>query len=89
MNDGGDFLGALCVYYARIGDFRRAAQGLGAYDFIYQQYRHLLYPRDQLEYDEAVQTARLALGEEAFRAAWETGQSMGFRQAFDTFLAEL
>lgn len=84
-----NFLDTLCAYFVRTGDFQRAVQGFGAIDSLYQEHKNLFFPRDHVEHEGGIQTARLALGEEDFRGAWETGRAMDFRQAFDALLEAL
>ncbi len=47
-----------------------------------------MFPWEMKLHEEMIQSARLALGEEAFRTAWEEGQAMTFDQAFESFLEE-
>jgi hypothetical protein len=42
-----------------------------------------LPPADQVVYDQGVDAARRALGDNAFATAWEVGQSLPLEQAID------
>jgi hypothetical protein len=82
------FLEILSVYRIRSGDAVKGAKILGALDPTLKRYLNISFPWAPRLFEEMIQSARLALGEEAFRAAWVEGQSMAFEQAFDTFLEE-
>ncbi len=82
------FLDILSAYMVRSGSVHQAARILRAVDPTLQRLRNIVFPWEMKLHEEMIQSARLALGEEAFRTAWEEGQAMTFDQAFESFLEE-
>jgi predicted ATPase/DNA-binding SARP family transcriptional activator len=67
----------------------QAIRLFGAVDDIYKLFRLGLPLRERSENEEALASARSALGEEAFAVAWKEGQAMTLEQAGDCALDEL
>jgi tetratricopeptide (TPR) repeat protein len=63
------------------GEPGRALRLLGAANTVRQAINTPIEPADLPEYDRALATARAALGEAAFAAAWAEGQAMTTEQA--------
>jgi tetratricopeptide (TPR) repeat protein len=82
------FLDILSAYTVLSGDAVQGAKILGAFDSTFEKFKNLGFPWELRLHEEMIHTARLNLSEEAFHCAWETGQAMGFLQAFDSFLEE-
>ena len=66
----------------------KAARLVGAAEKQIPSIRFELSPAERAEYDEATATARAALGEEAFTAAYEDGKSMTLDEAVAYALEE-
>jgi predicted ATPase len=75
------FLLGWAALYIHQGKMLQAARIMGAIDKIHQCTKMSLSPRERDEHDAAIIAARLALGEEAFAAAWEEGEAMTLEQA--------
>jgi non-specific serine/threonine protein kinase len=60
---------------------RRAAHLLGAGEILYPPPRFEMSAKERAEHDQAIATARAALGEEAFAAAYEEGKMMTLDEA--------
>jgi tetratricopeptide (TPR) repeat protein len=67
---------ALGVLAAAQGQERRSAVIFGAQEALCGYLLNLISPVERDEYQQALAAARVALGEEAFTAAWEEGRSM-------------
>ncbi len=75
--------------FSRQGKHLQAVRLCGALDDLYQRFRLGLPLRERSENEEAQASARSALGEEAFTAAWKEGQAMTLEQARTYALDEL
>ena len=71
----------LAVLFTREGDMMVAVKLFGAVDEMYHRYKPSLTPRQRSEHKDALDTARCALGEDAFTAAWEAGLAKTLEQA--------
>ena len=60
---------------------RRAAHLFGAAEILYPPPRFEMSAKERAEHDQAIATARAALGEEAFAAAYEEGKMMTLDEA--------
>ena len=60
---------------------RRAAILFGAQDALCDWLKNTLSMAERNEYEQALASARVALGEKAFTAAWAEGQAMTLEQA--------
>jgi hypothetical protein len=58
------------------GQVQRAVSLLGAQDRWFSVKQNYLFPRERSEYEQALASARSALGEEGFCQAWEAGREM-------------
>ncbi len=81
-------LGALAAIYTAKNHMEQAAQLFGAIEPVYHLIKFQQSPAERAEHDQAIATARAALGEEAFIAAWEAGQKMTLAEAVDFALKE-
>jgi predicted ATPase/class 3 adenylate cyclase/Tfp pilus assembly protein PilF len=72
----------------RFEGLRRAARLFGAAETLLPAIRLEMPPAERAEHDQAIVTARAALGEEAFAAAWEEGKAMTMEQAVEYALEE-
>ena len=79
--DTAHFLVGAAVLFSLRGKYLQVVRLCGAADDIYQRIRLGLPLREREENDQALASARAALGEEAFTAAWKEGQSMTLEQA--------
>ena len=59
----------------------QAARLLGVTQAYHERYQKLRSPKEVAMRRDAVKQVRLALGEEAFAAAWKEGEAMGLKQA--------
>jgi len=75
--------------FSRQGKHPQAVRLCGALDDLYQRIRLGLPLRERSENEEVLASARLALGEEAFSAAWKEGQAMTLEQAVAFALDEM
>jgi predicted ATPase len=82
------FLDILGSYAARSGNVHQAARILGASETSFPNLINLGFPWEIKLREETIQAVRLALGEEAFRSAWEVDQPLAFNQAFNSILEE-
>jgi hypothetical protein len=82
------FIAILSGPVASRGDPERAAQLLGASDALFKTMGLGLQPPDQPEIDRFKTLIQEQLGERAFKAAWEKGQSMSLEQAVAYALEE-
>ncbi|MDR7522095.1 MAG: tetratricopeptide repeat protein [Armatimonadota bacterium] len=76
-----DCLTGLADVSAAEGQADRAARFLGATDALRRARGVPLPPADRVLYERAVASARTLLGEEAFAAAWASGQTMSTDEA--------
>ena len=65
-----------------------AVRLFGAAEDLQKLIHFTISPRERTEHDQAVATARAALGEEAFAAAWAEGKAMTLEQAITYALEE-
>ncbi len=75
--------------FSQQGKRLQAVRLFGALNELYQPIRLSLPLREREENEEALASARSALGEEAFAAAWQEGQAMTLEQARVFALEEL
>ena len=71
---------ALGVLAAAQAEYRRAAVVFGALDQLVGWLTNVSSPAERDEYEQALASARAALGEEAFTAAWAEGQATTLEQ---------
>jgi predicted ATPase/DNA-binding NarL/FixJ family response regulator len=69
------------------GDHTRAARLFGATDALRTAIGASLLPPMSAQFEQGVNAARAALGDEAFAAAWARGQAMTLEQAIEAALA--
>jgi predicted ATPase len=81
-------LDALAQVRGETGRAVSAARFAGAAETIREAQRRQVLPADRPDYDRCISTLRLALGEEAFMAAWETGRAMTWEEAVADALGE-
>jgi len=74
-------LGALAALAIAENQSERATHLLGASESNYNLIQFQLSPIERTEHDQALATARAALGEEAFNKAWDEGQKMTLDEA--------
>jgi len=67
----------------------RAAHLFGASEILYPPLRFEMSAKEREEHDQAVASARAALGEEAFAKAWEEGSKLTLNEAVAYALKEL
>ena len=70
------------------GEHARAARLMGSVDSLYRQTELRYSPRERSEHAEALAAARATLGEEAFAAAFTTGQALTLNQALESVHVE-
>jgi cob(I)alamin adenosyltransferase len=87
--DKAQFLEGAAALFSRQGKHHQAVRLCGALDELYQRIRLGLPLRERSENEEALASARAALGEEAFTAAWKEGQAMTLEQARACALDEM
>ena len=66
-----------------LGDHEKAARLFGAADAACEYMGYKYQPADQMEIDRYEISTRQAMGEEAFRAAWQVGYEMSLEEAID------
>jgi tetratricopeptide (TPR) repeat protein len=76
-------LDAMGVYLAATGKLSEAVTVMGAVDALYRVYLYGAVQRSISEHDAALETARQALGEEAFEQHWQAGKAMTLVEAFE------
>jgi predicted ATPase/DNA-binding SARP family transcriptional activator len=81
-------LNTLAVIAAAQNQMRRTASLFGASETFYPPLRFEMSPQERAEHDQAIATARAALGEEAFIAAWGDGKEMTLDEAVAYALKE-
>jgi predicted ATPase/DNA-binding XRE family transcriptional regulator len=81
-------LDALAVLAAVQNKMERAAQLLGAAENLYVPLRFEMSAKERAEHDQAISSARAALGEGAFAKAWEEGQILTLDKAIAYALRE-
>jgi hypothetical protein len=80
-------LEGLAEVAAALGYAERAARLCGAVEALRATHGIARRPANQARYDRAVATARTALGEEVFAAAWAAGQALSVDDAVAEALA--
>ena len=70
-----------------LGDHERAARMLGAADAACESLSYQYQPADQFEIDRYETSTCQALGEEAYRAAWQVGYEMSLEEAIEFALS--
>ena len=63
------------------GQPERCARLFGAAEALREVIGTVLTPPERADYDRAIMSARAALGDAAFQAAWTVGQSLSLEQA--------
>jgi predicted ATPase/DNA-binding SARP family transcriptional activator len=81
-------LEALAILSCARNKMERAARLIGAAETLYTPLRFEMSARERAEHDEAIASARAALGEEAFAKAWADGQEMTLERAVAYALEE-
>ena len=61
----------------------------GAVENLYVSIHFEISAKERPEHDQAIISARAALGDEAFAAAWESGTQMNFEEGITLALKEL
>src|SRR5262249_31901918 len=79
-------LQAFAALSAAQGQEKRVATVWGAVERLREEIGAPLPPNEREDYDRQVSSARLALGEEAFAAAWAEGRTMTLEQAIELAL---
>jgi non-specific serine/threonine protein kinase len=74
---------------SKLGRTELAATLWGAAEALREGLGHPLPPSERVEYDHVVADARLALGDEAFAAAWTKGRSLTMEEAVALALGEV
>jgi predicted ATPase/DNA-binding SARP family transcriptional activator len=74
-------LAAFAVLAAAQKQMQRATRLLGAAENSYAPIRFEMSAKERAEHDQAIASARAALGEEAFAKAWAEGQAMTLEEA--------
>jgi hypothetical protein len=74
-------LEGFAVLAAAQKQMERAAPLLGAVENLYTSIHFEMSPKERAEHDHAIASARAALGEEAFAAAWAEGRMMTIEEA--------
>ena len=74
-------LEAFAVLAAAQNQMERAARLLGAAENLYASIHFEMSAKERAEHDQAIASARAALGDEAFAAAWAEGRMMTMEQA--------
>ncbi|MGH2557614.1 MAG: LuxR C-terminal-related transcriptional regulator [Thermomicrobiales bacterium] len=74
-------LTGLAIVLAASGDAARSVRLAGAAEVLRQTASYPIEPRAQAAYEHALAIARIALGEQAFTAAWTTGRALTTEQA--------
>ena len=70
------------------GEHAHAARLIGSVDSLYRRTELRYSPRERSEHAEALAASRAALGEQAFAAAFATGQALTLNQALESVQAE-
>ena len=78
---------ALGILAAAQGQAKRAVVIFGAVDGLFGWLKNVASPVERSEYEQALETTRLALGSQGFKAAWAEGEAMTLEQAL-AFAAE-
>ncbi len=73
---------------AAIQQSERAARLLAAADSLLKAIDQVIDPSDRVEFDHAVSTARMRMGEQAFDAAWAEGRGLTTEQAIGLALGD-
>ena len=81
-------LEAFAVLAASQDQMELAARLLGAVESLYASIHFEMSAKERAEHDQAIASARAALGEEAFTAAWAEGRMMTMKQAMAYALEE-
>lgn len=81
-----DSLEGIADVVARDGEWVRAARLWGAADSCREEMASPIEPGDRESYNRTLDSARQALGNEAFAAAWKGGSAMTMEQAIETAL---
>ena len=81
-------LGALAAISTAKNHMEQAAKLFSAIEPLYHLIKFQQPPAERAEHDQAIATARAALGEESFIAAWEEGQKMTLDEAVALALEE-
>ena len=76
-------LGAFADLVTTQFQMERGIQLFGALATVYDQARLFRSPIERIDHDQAIATARAALGEEAFAASWELGKKMTLDEAVE------
>lgn len=80
--------GLAAVAVERPGEIAKASQLLGAIEALCAVTGYVLDPADRKLYERTVSTAKTALGDEAFNAAFEAGKQMSLDEAVQLGLGE-
>lgn len=81
-------LEALAILITTQKQMKQAACLFSASEKFFPRLRSEMSARERTEHDQAIATARAALGEDAFTAAWEEGQAMTIEQVVAYALEE-